>query len=665
MTNYFWTILMTRDSFEFLTLLALAAVKSTLLLAFVALLSLTFRRFSAATRHLLWTFAICASLLLPCLSFLTVWNMPILPSTQLVVTDSGLNQLTVATASATPEMEFQSVNIRETFVIQANESLSEEMAFSSGSSNLPATSPANETPVLQQLLSGILGVWFIGVMLLLLRLLVGFSTTGLLARRSTEFKNTAHRDLFSSLLMEFNLKSRVRLLRSEGTKMPIVCGVRHPLVLLPASADQWSEERLRMVLLHELTHVERRDCLTQMLAQIACAFYWFNPLVWYAAKRLRVEREQACDDRVLSIGTKPSDYAHHLLEIARSMQNSSVFEWSKATTVAMARKSQLEGRLLAILSRKGEQCGMSRLLTGSVVTLICVLFLSLGLIRPTVADANQLQASKTGSASEIEEPAELTSNTFSVLDSEKRPETKSLNEKTQKTVERLDKNNDVINETLLKQQKNVLQAESSNEISSDTNLSQRSVLQAETRLEQNDNALPQTKASPFVDVRYGTERQNKPADFIDEMASVGFTNLSINELITLKTYRVTADFVRGLRALGFNNLTPKSVVSLRIYNVTPAYIEAMAAAGYKGLTLRELTNSRIYGVSPEYARAIRDAGYPSLSIAQIIEFKIYGITPELVRSARGRLGDLTPRQLISLKNSGVFNQSKDKNKDNK
>jgi beta-lactamase regulating signal transducer with metallopeptidase domain len=64
-------------------------------------------------------------------------------------------------------------------------------------------------------------------------------------------------------------------------------------VLLPAEAERWSEEQRRLVLLHELTHVTRRDCLTQMLAQVACAFYWFNPFIWSAARLLRVERSLA------------------------------------------------------------------------------------------------------------------------------------------------------------------------------------------------------------------------------------------------------------------------------------------------------------------------------------------------------------------------------------
>ena len=102
--------------------------------------------------------------------------------------------------------------------------------------------------------------------------------------------------------------------------MPMAWGILRPSVLMPADADTWPDERLRIVLLHELAHVKRRDCLTHLFAQLACAAYWFNPLAWMAVRRLRAERERACDDLVLAAGTRGSDYANQLLEIARVMQ---------------------------------------------------------------------------------------------------------------------------------------------------------------------------------------------------------------------------------------------------------------------------------------------------------------------------------------------------------
>jgi Tol biopolymer transport system component len=135
-------------------------------------------------------------------------------------------------------------------------------------------------------------------------------------------------------------------------------GLRHPTILLPTDAASWPEERRRVVLLHELAHIQRADCLTQLLAQTACALYWFNPLTWLAARQLRVERERACDDRVLIAGARASEYAQHLLEIARGARRASC---ASLAAVAMARPSQLEGRLLAVLDGNRSRRAVSRL----------------------------------------------------------------------------------------------------------------------------------------------------------------------------------------------------------------------------------------------------------------------------------------------------------------
>lgn len=664
--NYFWSILTSNGNSEFLALLALAAAKSTVLLAFAALICLLFRRFSAATRHLLFSFVLCASMLLPCLSFLTIWEVPILPASQQFVKASGLDESAkYDELNPKSQTEFNEGSvIRENFEAQLGTGSPDKTSFDLNNSNLQAPPLQNAAFFSLQTANGVLIVWFGGVILLFIRLLIGFSATALLARRAVEFKDMARVHLFSSLAAELDLEGKVRLLRSEQTLMPIVCGILRPAILLPASADQWSRERLRLVLLHELTHVARRDCLTQILAQLACAFYWFNPLVWYAARQLRLEREKACDERVLGVGTKPSEYAHHLLEIARSMQDRSVFEWSNTTTVAMARKSQFEGRLLAILSNRSERCPMPRLLTASVMLLIGSLFFSLALIRPIMVNAGNLSASKNEISTEITRAETPPSDVLSETASEKLAGFETLEEKPKKPIEKPEiKTADVVNASLQQPSENPVSDEPKGEISVDPNIKPNDAPQPEAALGQNSNTSPNLQDDSIVKVQYTAVKQEKSGDFIDEMASVGFTNLSIDDLIALKTYRVTADFVRGLQALGYSNLTPKTVVNLRIYNVTPAFIEAMAAAGYKGLSLKELTSARIYKATPEYVQAMRAAGYPSLSFSQLIEFKIYNITPELARTARARLGDLTPKQLVSLKISGVFNQSKNKDKE--
>ena len=124
----------------------------------------------------------------------------------------------------------------------------------------------------------------------------------------------------------------------------MACSV--PIIVLPEAAEEWSTERRRSVLLHELAHVRRRDLLTNAIVQFACALYWFHPLIHLAARRVRIEAERACDALVVGAGTLPSDYAGDLLEIARTMRSSA----TGAVALAMARRSDFEGRLLAILA---------------------------------------------------------------------------------------------------------------------------------------------------------------------------------------------------------------------------------------------------------------------------------------------------------------------------
>jgi hypothetical protein len=140
------------------------------------------------------------------------------------------------------------------------------------------------------------------------------------------------------------IRRRVTLLRSADGLMPATWGLWKPVILLPAQAEVWPPERRRLVLLHELAHVKRWDCLTQMMARLACAVHWFNPLAWLAARQMCLERERACDDLVLEDGCKASEYAAHLLEIARSFRRV-----PQVAAIAMARSTRLRGRIAAIV----------------------------------------------------------------------------------------------------------------------------------------------------------------------------------------------------------------------------------------------------------------------------------------------------------------------------
>ena len=124
-------------------------------------------------------------------------------------------------------------------------------------------------------------------------------------------------------------------------------GCRRPAVMLPASASEWSAERMRVVLLHELAHVRRGDWLLQMAAETLRCVWWFNPLAWIIRARLRRESEHAADDLVLAQGVPATTCATHLVDLAREAGQHQR-TWLPAP--AMARPSRLERRVSTLLN---------------------------------------------------------------------------------------------------------------------------------------------------------------------------------------------------------------------------------------------------------------------------------------------------------------------------
>jgi beta-lactamase regulating signal transducer with metallopeptidase domain len=314
-----------------LALLLDTLLKGTVLLLAAGALTLALRRAAAAARHLVWAVTFAGLLALPVGSaLLPAWRVPAWPR-----------------VAALPAVSFDAVAL--------------PAAPSSGVVTPPAAAAPRTTPPVTPIAVGtsgeqfrlrpvwttlLLPLWLAGMTLVLAALVVALARIAWIARTAFPVRDPAWHASVSALARSLAITRPVRLLRAAGSAMPMTWGLFRPVILVPADADLWSAERRRDVLLHELAHVKRYDFATQLLTRIACACYWINPLVWLAATRLRVERERACDDHVLRAGTLASDYAGHLLAIARSLH---VAPGAGLASVAMARPSQLAGRLLDVL----------------------------------------------------------------------------------------------------------------------------------------------------------------------------------------------------------------------------------------------------------------------------------------------------------------------------
>src|SRR6478735_5585944 len=160
--------------------------------------------------------------------------------------------------------------------------------------------------------------------------------------------------------------------------MPFACGVFNPTIVLPAECDDWSLDRRRAVLLHELAHVRRHDLVGHTLGRLACALYWFHPLVWTAAKQLRSESERACDDLALTCGARATDYAEHLLDIVTSVRGDA----TPSVALAMARRKEFEGRMLAILDPELRHSSPSRKQSAALIGSLALISIVVGAAAP-------------------------------------------------------------------------------------------------------------------------------------------------------------------------------------------------------------------------------------------------------------------------------------------
>ncbi|MEW6320417.1 MAG: M56 family metallopeptidase [Acidobacteriota bacterium] len=223
---------------------------------------------------------------------------------------------------------------------------------------------------------------------------VGWWSAARLARRGRPAPLEWRREI-DGLARQMRIGSAVDLRMSDDVGGPQTVAVLRPAILLPEAATSWTDGRRRAVLLHELAHVARGDCRTQALTHLACAAYWFNPVVWLAARELRRERERACDDIVLARGIRPSEYAACLLDVAAGMPR----RLRPAAAVAMARRSEVEGRLLAVLADDRPRRPAPAARWGAALTVVFAGVVALG--ATTQSPAAPPEARVTGGAAAL------------------------------------------------------------------------------------------------------------------------------------------------------------------------------------------------------------------------------------------------------------------------
>ena len=364
-----------------------AGAKGALLLVAVFVVTRFMRGASAASRHIAWAAGIVVLIALPVLSAL-------LPRLEVVpVPAPAVEQMTPAPApAAAPDENTEQTQKPKRAVFASNDAAlpdAEELAarLVSGSAD-PAVPEADPCPLFSRCTvavisavspaEGFVGVWIVIAVALLARLAIGAIAARRLVRRAVPVRDPSWRQLLKDAQEMAGVAGTVRLYESPDVGMPVTLGVLRPTIVMPPLATSWSEERRLTVLVHELAHISRNDVATCLIARVACALHWMNPLVWRAARKLRDECERACDDLVIRAGMTASTYADDLLDIVRNAGTSR----SPAVALPMAQRSDFEGRLLAILDPISPRRAPSRVRSLAVAVFVTAIAMPLAAMAP-------------------------------------------------------------------------------------------------------------------------------------------------------------------------------------------------------------------------------------------------------------------------------------------
>jgi len=544
--------------------------------------------------------------------------------------------------------------------------------FETDSAPLTAAAPAWPRNAAQVALL----IWAAGAALVLARLLLGTLRMRRITRDAERLIDYRWSMLSNRLRGQLDIRDHVAIYVSAEVAMPMTWGVLIPVIVLPPESSAWSAEWRRVVLLHELAHIKRRDCLTQTLAHLACALYWFNPLVWFAARRLRIERELACDDCVLEVGAGASDYANYLVEIAQTFED---VEPVTPVSVGMA-CSQLENRVRAILDPQLNRRHLSRRRKATLAVAMACALCPLAALKATsqerislpVADEVAVNAEAPNvSAEVVASAAKLAAHRGKFAALQERAANHALTAPERAELTRVE-------QTVASLQDELRGA------SAVTPAPQPRPMPAPRPLPAPD--LKPAPAPAFAtvapqDAKVKDKDKNKEKDkdkdkdkdegltvenlirlrmcnvtpeYIEAIKKAGYEDVTARQITELKAHDITPDFIKQAQSMSGEKLSARELVQMKISGLNPEYITAMRQAGYDNLPARKLSQMRLMGVTPEFAAAMRRAGFDNLTADQLTQLKALGITEEYVRQVQGWWsGKLSVREVVETKIHGV------------
>ncbi len=456
-------------------------------------------------------------------------------------------------------------------------------------------------------------LWLAGVILLSLRMLGACVYARRLKSYGTVPLPDEWRLRFAELCRNIRVLRPVRLLESAMVQVPTVIGWLRPVVLIPASSlVGLAPRQLEAVIAHELAHIRRYDYLVNLLQSAVEILLFYHPAVWWVSREIRQEREHCCDDVAVEVCGDALIYARALTEI-EAMRDMGL-------RLAMAADGgSLISRIHRIVGSSPPRSDQTASWVAGAIVFAIVFVSAAGaqLVSPNT-QANKFAAMKTPSRQ-------------------------------------------ATGDTPAAHPRGVASRE---EKSSDKEAVKSAAVE-----EGKDLSGEATAVEP-------PQSQGAGSGFIGEMTALGYTNLSVDDLIALKNQGVTPQLVRELKAQGYDKLTVnqllrlasagvstqfirelkdagleqapiESLIRLQTQDVSARFIKELGELGHKNLSADQLWRVASHGVTPEFIRGLQSAGYRDLAIDEIVRAHDHGVDAEFVKAIRDQGYDgLTMDQVV-------------------
>jgi len=436
----------------------------------------------------------------------------------------------------------------------------------------------------------------------------------------------------------------VRYCESAQLDAPAVIGWLRPVVLLPFSAlSGLSQAQLEAVIAHELAHIKRYDAFVNLFQVGVESVLFYHPAVWWLSKRIRAERENCCDDAAIAVSGSPLEYARALTLME---------EWRATPALAMAANhGALTSRVRRLIGASSTGTGMrtAGLAAGAFCLTVAVIAANgfFGVARATTPQlaTNEAQRERDIASAIVVRPQQAAPKpaakpaaqptpaaTLAAIPAAKPAATFAPAPKPT-PVEPLSLAVLTAGSKIVTQVAALITA----------NVAER--IKIETHNGKIEFAYPGNRSQDQAQGS-GPAKQS----YIDAMKAAGLGDLSVDDLIALKSMGVTPEYIKGLQAEGVKADT-EQLLAMKSQGITPEYIHEMRASGIEA-SGEDLVGMKALGVTPEYIREMRAAGI-SANADDLMGMKSQGITPAYVDEMKKAGVKVSGDELIGMKSEGV------------